>query len=116
MIAFIVAVGFSIFQWFTKKSEERSDREKALKKITSKKKSSTPSEGHEKLAGHTGQFNKKEIVTVRGNIHCAIGYGLANCILIEGKRTFLILSIFFIDNLSISFASGPIMSIFLAQP
>ena len=85
VIAFVVAIGFSIIQWYMKKSDDKGDREKALKKISSKKKASSPAEGHEKLASHTGEFNKKEILTVQGNVHVAIGYGLANCILIEGK-------------------------------
>ena len=85
VIAFVVAIGFSIIQWYMKKSDDKGDREKALEKISSKKKASSPAEGHEKLASHTGEFNKKEILTVQGNVHVAIGYGLANCILIEGK-------------------------------
>jgi hypothetical protein len=55
VIAFIVAIGFSIFQWFSKNRAERTDREKALKKITDKKKATNPTGGHEKLAEHTGQ-------------------------------------------------------------
>ena len=42
-------------------------------------------DAHPKLADHSGQFNQKEILTVRDRVHVAIGFGLANCILIEGE-------------------------------
>ena len=42
VIAFLVAIGFTIFQWYTKKSDEKGDRENASIKITSKKKASSP--------------------------------------------------------------------------
>ncbi len=38
---------------------------------------------HEKLREHTKEF-KKEIIEVTPGCHVAIGYGLANCVLIEG--------------------------------
>ena len=39
---------------------------------------------HPELRRYSREF-KKEILTVNGYIHVAIGYGLANCIMIEGK-------------------------------
>jgi len=81
-IAFIVAIGFSIVQWIMKKREDAKTKKPSTK---AKKKKFAVGEANEKLAGHTGQFNKKEILTVRDRVHVAIGYGLANCILIEGE-------------------------------
>jgi len=37
------------------------------------------------LSKHSQEFNKKEILKISGNIYVAIGYGLANCIMI-GKK------------------------------
>jgi len=36
------------------------------------------------LEDHSKEFNKKEVLKVSDNIYVAIGYGLANCIMIEG--------------------------------
>ena len=33
-------------------------------------------EENEKLTEHSGEFNKKEVITLVDNIHVAIGYGL----------------------------------------
>lgn len=44
-------------------------------------------DGYKKLGEHTGEFVKPEIITLlNGKIHVALGYGLANAILIEGKE------------------------------
>ena len=40
--------------------------------------------GEPDLAAHSRQF-KREIIKVADGIHVAVGYGLANAILIEGK-------------------------------
>ena len=41
----------------------------------------------EKLTQHTRVHDKPEVLTLfDGKIHLAIGYGLANCILIEGPK------------------------------
>ena len=83
-IAFIVAIGFSIVQWIMKQRGE-SKSKKSAKKV---KKKFAVGEANQKLAGHTFEFNKKEILTVKDRIHVAIGFGLANCILIEGNLEF----------------------------
>ena len=66
-IAFIVAIGFSIVQWIMKQRGE-SKSKKSAKKV--KKKFAV------------GEANLKD------RIHVAIGFGLANCILIEGNLEF----------------------------
>ena len=40
-------------------------------------------ENEEKLSDHTNEF-EKEIILVGDRVHVAVGYGLANCVLIEG--------------------------------
>ena len=40
---------------------------------------------NQKLDEHSREFDKKEVLTLEDNIHVAIGYGLANCIMIEGE-------------------------------
>ena len=44
-----------------------------------------------KLGQHSNEFNKKEILKVLDNIYVAIGYGLANCIMIEGDDGIVII-------------------------
>ena len=44
-----------------------------------------------KLGAHSREFDKKEILHVSNNIHLAIGYGLANCIMIEGEDGIIII-------------------------
>ena len=41
-------------------------------------------EVHEKLREHTKEF-EKEVVEVSPGVHVAVGFGLANCVLIEGE-------------------------------
>ncbi|XP_023348024.1 uncharacterized protein LOC111716758 isoform X2 [Eurytemora carolleeae] len=43
------------------------------------------------LSKHSQEFNKKEILKISGNIYVAIGYGLANCIMIEGTDGVIII-------------------------
>ena len=74
-IACIVAVIFSIYQYYT------TDRPK---NETKKRLEEGKTKSNHSLAEHSKQFNKKEIVRVEDNVYCAIGFGLANCILIEG--------------------------------
>jgi hypothetical protein len=77
-IAFLVAFGMSFYQWYTQKPGRKPGSilrpKKANKKLA-----------FEKLEKHTGEFNKAEIITVSENIHVAIGFGLANTIMIEGR-------------------------------
>jgi len=42
-------------------------------------------EVHEKLKEHTKEF-RKEVVEVSPGVHVAVGFGLANCVLIEGEE------------------------------
>ena len=45
------------------------------------------SSNYQKLERHTQEFNEPKIISVcHDKIHVAIGYGLANAILIEGDR------------------------------
>lgn len=74
IIAFVVAIVMTIFQWYSKRTNEQDKKPKRTKKAQAKK-----------LTAHSEEFSKKEILTVEDNIHVAIGYGLANCILIEGE-------------------------------
>ena len=75
-IACILAFVFSIFQYYI------SDRPKNEKK---KRLEEGKPKSNYSLAEHSKQFNKKEVVRVDDNVYCAIGFGLANCILIEGE-------------------------------
>ena len=43
------------------------------------------------LGEHSKEFNKKEILKIGDNIFVAIGYGLANCIMIEGDDGVIII-------------------------
>ena len=38
---------------------------------------------HEKLLNQNKEFDKKEVIEVSTGVYVAIGYGLANCIMIE---------------------------------
>ena len=54
------------------------------------------SSNYQKLERHTQEFNEPKIISVcHDKIHVAIGYGLANAILIEGDTGILI----FLHNL-----------------
>ena len=109
IIAFVVAFGFTIYQYFTSKSS--SDRPKSQRLKPNK---ANKDMAFEKLEEHSGEFDNPEIVTlVNGKIHVAIGnfellmktqlkdslnylalslgFGLANCILIEGPNSCVIL-------------------------
>jgi len=43
------------------------------------------------LEDHSKEFNKKEVLKVSDNIYVAIGYGLANSIMIEGDKGVVII-------------------------
>jgi len=49
-----------------------------------------PQQVHEKLKAHSTQFNKAEILQVTDGIYVAIGYALANSIIIEGDKSLII--------------------------
>ena len=74
-IAVMISVVFSIWQYYT---TDRVENEKK-RRLNDGKTTSNAS-----LAEHSKEFNKKEIIRVDENVYCAIGFGLANCILIEG--------------------------------
>ena len=45
-----------------------------------------PSQNYQRLEKHTQEFNEPKIISVcNKKIHVAIGYGLANAILLEGE-------------------------------
>ena len=44
-----------------------------------------------KLGAHSREFDKKEVIHVSHNIHLAIGFGLANSIMIEGENGIIII-------------------------
>ena len=75
LIACIVAVMFSIYQYYTT-DRPNNAKQKILKEGKTK--------SNHGLAEQSKLFNKKEIVRVEESVYCAIGFGLANCILIEG--------------------------------
>jgi len=45
----------------------------------------TPLNSVTELAQHSSEFDKPEIIEVTDGIHVAVGFGLANSILIEGE-------------------------------
>ena len=49
-----------------------------------------PQTVHEKLKAHSKQFNKAEILQVTDGVYVAIGYALANSIIIEGETSLII--------------------------
>ena len=69
IIAFVVAFGFSIYQYFISKSSSEKSKPQTLKPNKANKDMS-----FEKLEEHTGEFDNPEIVTLaNGKIHVAIG-------------------------------------------
>ena len=44
-----------------------------------------------KLSKHSNEFNKKEVLKVGKNVYVAIGYGLANSIMLEGDEGVIII-------------------------
>ena len=77
-VAFMLAFAFTIYyQTFAKPPTE------AEVKIKPNKRNKT--ENFVKLQKHTEEFNKPEIISICDNsVHVAIGYGLANAIILEG--------------------------------
>ena len=73
--AFFVALLLSIWQYYTTDRVENEKRRRLKDGKTT---------SHYSLAEHSKQFNKKEIIRVDDSVYCAIGFGIANCILIEG--------------------------------
>ena len=80
--AILISVIFSIWQYYTTDRVENEKKRRLKDGKTNSNKS---------LAEHSKLFNKKEIIRVDDSVYCAIGFGLANCIMIEGK-----ISIFFV--------------------
>ena len=86
LIAFVIAIGMSLYQYFSEK--KKSNLNKKLHPSKTNKDLS-----FEKLTEHTGELSPEpEILTLlKGKIHVAIGYGLANCILIEGPNSCIVI-------------------------
>ena len=81
-IAFIIAIGSVLYQYFSEKKKSNVKLPSKINKNLS----------FEKLTEHTGVFDKPEVLTLlNGKIHVAIGYGLANCILIEGPNSCIVI-------------------------
>ena len=80
IISFVIAMLFSIYYAWSSKDEETDKRKKLDKSMN-----------FEKLEKHTTEFQKPEIISICDNkIHVAIGFGLANVILIEGQYFYLV--------------------------
>ena len=77
-IAVLVSVVFSIWQYYSDSKENEKKRRLQEGKTKS----------HASLEEHTKEFNRKEVIRVDENVYCALGFGLANCIWIEGKKFF----------------------------
>ena len=68
IIAFVVAFGFSIYQYLTSSSSEKSKPQRLRPNKANK------DMAFEKLEEHSGEFDNPEIVTLaNGKIHVAIG-------------------------------------------
>ena len=78
--AILISVIFSIWQYYTTDRVENEKKRRLKDGKTNSNKS---------LAEHSKLFNKKEIIRVDDSVYCAIGFGLANCIMIEGKISIL---------------------------
>jgi len=63
----------------------------AQKKIKSNYSKKVEKDSTSILGDHSKEFNKKEVLKVSDNIYVAIGYGLANCIMIEGDDGVIII-------------------------
>ena len=81
-IAILISVVFSIWQYYSDSKENEKKRRLKDGKTTS----------HTSLAEHTKEFNRKEVIRVEENVYCALGFGIANCIWIEGTNTISLFS------------------------
>ena len=81
-IAVLVSVVFSIWQYYSDNKENEKKRRLQDGKTTS----------HASLEEHTKEFNRKEVIRVDENVYCALGFGIANSIWIEGKNGIQFLS------------------------
>ena len=79
--AILISIVFTIWQYYTTDRVENEKKRRLKDGKTNSNKS---------LAEHSKLFNKKEIIRVDDSVYCAIGFGLANCIMIEGKNLFII--------------------------
>ena len=78
LIALVVSVGYTLYQNYWKAPPKKLPR-----KINFAKKALN----FEKLEKHTAEFRNPQVIsTVDGKVHVAIGYGLANAIVIEGEE------------------------------
>ena len=67
------------------------------------------SSGAQLLFEHTNQFSTAEVIEVTEGVHVAIGYGLANSVLIEGTDGVII-----VDTLESDEAARPVKEAFVA--
>ena len=81
--AILISIVFSIWQYYTTDRVENEKKRRLKDGKTASNKS---------LAEHSKIFNKKEIIRVDDSVYCAIGFGLANCIWIEGTNTISLFS------------------------
>ena len=85
-IAFGVSLAFGAYQWFTS-SEKEGGGKSGSKMASFKAVAESKRMNFKRLEAHTDEFRKAKIISVVDNrIHVAIGFGLANCILIEGEK------------------------------
>ena len=80
-IAVLVSVVFSIWQYYSDSKENEKKRRLQEGKTKS----------HASLEEHSKEFNRKEVIRVDENVYCALGFGLANSIWIEGRASFYLL-------------------------
>merc|ERR1719361_726527 len=69
-----------------------------------------PQQVHEDLKAHTKQFNKAEILEVTDGVYVAIGYALANSIIIEGETSLIV-----VDTMESLESAAQVRSDFLAM-
>lgn len=75
IIGTIVTLGLTLYQYLRDRNKESNQLKKVL----------PFTDQSQKLHEHSNEFKNKEIVTIEKNIHVAIGFGIANAILIEGE-------------------------------
>merc|ERR1719229_1602630 len=69
-----------------------------------------PQTVHEKLKDHTKQFDKAEILQVTDGVYVAIGYALANSIIIEGNSSLIV-----VDTMESLESAAQVRSDFMAM-
>ena len=77
----------SVQAYLTKK------RQKKIKAGLFDQKSRDDADCGGELKKHAAEFQEKEVLKILDNIYVAIGYGLANCIMIEGENGVVIIDV-----------------------